>query len=163
MPQSNDPNDPHNLTRFLRIQNTRGHYATALSEMRAGAKESHWIWFVFPQLAGLSAFPSQTARRYAVRSAAEARAYLAHPVLGRRLREIGLVVAESEVRDVGELMGGEVDSVKLRSCMTLFKWVVGRMGDGEREEGDEVFGRVLEKYFGGEDDERTVEMLEDLP
>lgn len=159
---SNNTADPFNLDRFVRIQDARGNYATALSEMRRGRKQSHWIWYVFPQIAGLTRYPSETARRYAIGSPAEARAYLAHPVLGPRLREITRVVLHSPVRDVAELMGAmEVDQQKLRSSMTLFMRVSERSGEvwegeePEEPEEDGIFEQVLEKYFNMEEDEAT--------
>jgi uncharacterized protein (DUF1810 family) len=153
-------NNQFDLDRFVRIQDTRRNYAGALAEIRAGRKDSHWIWFVFPQIAGLGKYPSEMAQRFAIGSLAEARAYLAHPVLGPRLREISRAVLESPVEDVGELMGSmSVDQQKLRSSMTLFKRVVDGMGEEERREEDKVFEKVLEKYFDGEEDEETVKKL----
>lgn len=158
-PTNGDPgDDTYNLSRFVRIQDARQNYAAALAEVRMGRKESHWMWFIFPQIAGLAKFPSDAARRYAISSLGEAEAYLAHPVLGHRLREISRAVLESEARDVRELMGGSaVDEDKLRSCMTLFKRVVD--GLGERRDGDGVFEGVLGRYFGGVEDGKTVEKI----
>ena len=100
------------------------------------------------------------ARHFAISSLDEARAYLAHPVLGQRLREISKAVLDSEVEDVGDLMGSmAVDQDKLRSSMTLFKRVVDGMGEREKGEGDDVFERVLEKYFEGKEDAETVKRL----
>ncbi|OIW32007.1 DUF1810-domain-containing protein [Coniochaeta ligniaria NRRL 30616] len=151
--------DNFNLDRFVRFQDTRRNYDAALAEIRMGRKESHWIWFVFPQISGLGAFPSDMAQHFAIGSLAEAQAYLAHPVLGPRLREISQAVLESEVEDVGELMGSSVDRQKLRSSMTLFKRVVDGIGGEDRSEGDGVFEGVLEKYYDGEEDEETVKRL----
>ncbi|KAJ9158141.1 hypothetical protein NKR19_g3611 [Coniochaeta hoffmannii] len=155
------PADTHNLSRFLHAQDHNSTYRRALSEIRAGRKRSHWMWFVFPQLAGLSPSPSPTARFFAIRSLAEAEAYLSHPVLGARLREISTAVLREgrQAGSVGGLMGGEVDVDKLRSCMTLFKRVVdGKEGKGV-EEGDRIFEEVLGRWFGGEEDRRTGEVL----
>ncbi|KAB5523846.1 hypothetical protein GE09DRAFT_1152772 [Coniochaeta sp. 2T2.1] len=158
--QQQQPRQNNNLDRFLTIQDSHRNYATALSEIRSGRKRSHWIWFVFPQIAGLGQFPSQMARHFAIASLDEARAYLAHPVLGQRLREISKAVLDSEVEDVGELMGSmAVDQDKLRSSMTLFKRVVDGMAEAERAQGDEVFEGVLEKYFEGVEDGETVKRL----
>ncbi|KAB5532524.1 hypothetical protein GE09DRAFT_1144882 [Coniochaeta sp. 2T2.1] len=161
-PPHRQRHQPHhnNLNRFLTIQDSHRNYATALSEIRSGRKRSHWIWFVFPQITGLGQFPSQMARHFAITSLEEARAYLAHPVLGQRLREISKAVLDSEVEDVGQLMGSmAVDKDKLRSSMTLFKRVVDGMGEAERGEEDEVFEGVLEKYFEGVEDGETVKRL----
>src|SRR3954453_19609355 len=107
--------DPHDLHRFVLAQ--EGVYDAAVSELRAGRKTSHWMWFVFPQIAGLGRSP--TAQRYAIGSLAEAQAYLAHPVLGGRLRECTRVLTKlDETR--AEAVFGSVDAMKLRSSMTLF-------------------------------------------
>ncbi|KAH8912412.1 DUF1810-domain-containing protein [Coniochaeta sp. PMI_546] len=149
-----------NLDRFVRIQDHRRNYHAALAEIQRGRKDSHWIWFVFPQIAGLGRHPSEMTRHFAIGSAAEAEAYLAHPVLGPRLAEISRAVLDSPVREVGELMGRmSVDQQKLKSSMTLFKRVVDGLAAEERREGDEVFEKVLEKYFDGEEDEETVKLL----
>lgn len=157
------PSASHNLSRFLTVQNTHENYTHALSEIRAGRKQSHWMWYIFPQIAGLAAFPSPAARHYALSSGAEARAYLGHPVLGPRLWEISRAVLAqgSEVGDAAELMGSEVDKVKLRSCMTLFKRVVDGLREEERRQGDEVFAAVLDRFSGGVEDAKTVEKLEE--
>lgn len=148
-----DAADPYDLDRFLAAQ--EHDYPTALAEIRAGSKRSHWMWYVFPQLAGLGS--SGTARRYAIRSAAEARAYLAHPVLGARLREIARAACEAPAADARTLMGSP-DDLKLRSCATLFAHVSAP---------GSVFERVLDRWFGGEPDARTLELLraggEDVP
>src|SRR5436305_7659483 len=107
--------DPFELSRFARAQEDNGTYERALAELRRGRKQSHWMWFVFPQLAGLGR--SGTARRYAISSLEEARAYLEHPVLGKRLRECARVVAETVDDPVSVF--GPVDAMKLRSSMTL--------------------------------------------
>jgi uncharacterized protein (DUF1810 family) len=138
--------DSFDLARFVDAQDAGGTYDRALAELRAGRKTSHWMWFVYPQLAGLGRSP--TAQRYAIGSLAEAQAYLAHPVLGPRLRECARVVAET-ARDP-ESVFGPVDALKLRSCMTLFA----------RAAPDEpVFSAVLDRHYGGEPDPATVRLL----
>ena len=133
--------DPFALDRFVAAQD--GVYPAALAELRRGRKTSHWMWFVFPQIEGLGA--SATARRYAVKSLAEARAYLAHPVLGGRLRESAQAVADGPAADAVALLG-PVDALKLRSSMTLFT---------RADPGEPVFRAVLDRYFGGEPDPAT--------
>jgi uncharacterized protein (DUF1810 family) len=128
------------LQRFVRAQDEGGTYEQALGELRRGRKVSHWMWFVFPQLTGLGR--SSTAQYYAVGSLAEARAYLAHPVLGARLRECAAVLTGlAGSRRAEEVFGG-VDALKLRSSMTLF----ARAAPAEP-----LFAAVLERYFSGPD------------
>src|SRR6478735_8455990 len=133
--------DPFDLERFVRAQEASGTYDHALAELRAGAKRSHWMWFVFPQVAGLGR--SATAQRYAVSGLPEARAYLAHPVLGPRLVECARALDELAETDARRVLGG-IDAVKLRSSMTLFE----RAADDDLEMADH-FGRVLDHYFEG--------------
>lgn len=140
--------DPHDLERFVTAQDQAGTYETALAELRAGAKHGHWMWFVFPQLAGLGSSP--TAQRYAIRSLAETRAYLAHPVLGPRLRESARALADLDAPADPEAILGSVDALKLRSSMTLF----ARADPGER-----AFTTVLERYYRGQTDPATEERL----
>ena len=140
-------NDPHNLERFVAAQNDGGTYAQALEELRAGSKRSHWMWFVFPQVAGLG--QSATSRRYAIASLDEARAYLQHPVLGPRLLECAIAVDNVGNRGAAEIFGG-IDARKLQSSMTLFL----RAAPDEQ-----VFRRVLEHFFGGEADAATDGLL----
>jgi len=135
--------DPFHLQRFLDAQDGGGTYDAALAELRAGAKRSHWMWFVFPQVAGLGR--SATAQHYAISGLAEARAYLAHPVLGPRLRECARVLASLDVTDPVAVFGG-IDAQKLRSSMTLF---------AAAAPDEPVFRDVLEHYFGGEPDPET--------
>jgi uncharacterized protein (DUF1810 family) len=142
--------DPWRLERFVTAQERDGTYQEAVAELRAGAKVSHWMWFVFPQIAGLGR--SAVSREYAISSVAEARAYLAHPVLGPRLRECARIVAGTEGR-TAERIFGSVDAVKLRSSVTLF--AAAETG----EAGSNVFRAVLAKYFGGVPDEATVARL----
>ena len=157
--------DPWRLDRFVTAQERSGTYQRAVAELRAGAKVSHWMWFVFPQVAGLGM--SAMSREYAISSVAEARAYLAHPVLGPRLRECARVVAGTEGRSA-ERIFGPVDAMKLRSSMTLFAaaeadeaGATGAVGGGQApgEADGNVFRAVLTKYFGGVPDEATVARL----
>ena len=140
------PDDPHDLKRFLDAQDSI--YDDALAEIRAGRKRSHWMWFIFPQFAGLGFSP--TSQHFAINSIAEARAYLAHPVLGSRLVECAEATLSVEGRTAREIFGSP-DDLKLRSSATLFASV---SPDGS------VFHRLLEKYFDGQPDGRTLELLE---
>jgi uncharacterized protein (DUF1810 family) len=137
--------DPFDLQRFVDAQAPV--YATALAELRAGAKRSHWMWFVFPQVAGLGFSPM--AQRYAIAGLAEARAYLAHPLLGARLRECVQAMLGVDGRSAREVLGSP-DDLKFRSCLTLF-------AQAAREEA--LFAAGLEKYFGGAPDAATLEKL----
>ncbi len=137
--------DPYDLNRFILAQEKD--YAPALAEIRSGRKRTHWMWYIFPQIDGLGF--SQTARRYAIRGLDEARAYLEHPVLGPRLRECAEAVLAVQGRSAREIFGAP-DDLKLRSCGTLFAEVSA--------EGS-VFRRVLEEYFGGDADGRTLALL----
>src|SRR5215470_16949284 len=110
--------DPYDLARFVAAQDAGGTYLRAVAELRAGDKQSHWMWFVFPQIAGLGRSP--TAVRYAIASLNEAKAYLAHPILGERLRECAKLVLKVEGRTAREIFGS-VDEMKFRSCLTLFR------------------------------------------
>jgi uncharacterized protein (DUF1810 family) len=120
-----------------------------VAELRRGRKTSHWMWFVFPQLRGLGR--SETARFYGLASADEARAYLAHPVLGPRLRECVALVLDVDGRSVHEIFGSP-DDLKLRSCLTLFAHIAPDDG---------LFQRALDRLFGGERDERTLALLDE--
>jgi len=137
--------DPFDLDRFVRAQD--GVHAVALAELRRGRKSSHWMWFVFPQLAGLGL--SATAERYAVTGPDEARAYLAHPVLGSRLAEVTDAAATAPASSVDALMGG-IDALKLRSSMTLFAAVAPDPAP---------FRRVLDRWWDGAEDDRTLALL----
>jgi uncharacterized protein (DUF1810 family) len=134
-------NDPFNLQRFVDAQHPA--YQTARAELRAGRKRSHWMWFIFPQAAGLG--HSQMARRFAIASRAEAVAYLQHPVLGSRLRECSEIVARLDGLTAHAIFGSP-DDLKFRSSMTLFSQVAP---------GDRVFAECLQKYFNGEPDPAT--------
>lgn len=144
MPQ-NDENDPYNLHRFVEAQDPV--YEQACSELRRGQKSGHWMWFIFPQIAGLGF--SSTARFYAISSLAEADAYLHHPVLGPRLEECCRLVNLVEDRSADEIFGYP-DTLKFRSSLTLFA-----RADGENT----VFQKALDKYFQGELDPSTLERL----
>jgi uncharacterized protein (DUF1810 family) len=138
--------DPFDLQRFVDAQDRGGTYAQALAELRAGAKLSHWMWFVFPQLAGLGR--SATAQHYAISGPAEAQAYLAHPVLGPRLRECAEALTGLATADPVQVFGG-VDAQKLQSSMTLFAAVSA----------EPVFSAVLDRFFGGRSDPGTTSRL----
>ena len=140
--------DPHDLQRFVDAQDRGATYEGALAELQAGRKQSHWMWFVFPQLAGLGT--SAMARTYAIGSLAEARAYLAHPVLGPRLLECARALAEHGDLPAGRILG-EIDAVKLRSSMTLF----ARAAAPE----EQAFGEVLNRFYDGVADARTEQLL----
>jgi uncharacterized protein (DUF1810 family) len=135
--------DPFELERFVSAQDQGGTFDAAVAELREGRKRSHWMWFVFPQIAGLGQTP--TSRRYAISSLAEAQAYLAHPVLGPRLIECTRIVGGVGGRTAEEIFGG-IDALKLRSSMTLF---------ARADPGNPVFQEVLDAYFGGVGDEAT--------
>ena len=137
--------DPHDLRRFSEAQESV--YETALSELRDGRKRSHWMWFVFPQFAGLGS--SASCRHFAIRSADEARAYLAHPVLGPRLVECADAVLAVTGRSAHEIFGSP-DDLKLRSSATLFASV---------SPPGSVFERLLDKYFAGERDDATLRWI----
>jgi uncharacterized protein (DUF1810 family) len=143
--QTRYQDDPFDLARFTTAQ--EGVYDGALAEIRAGDKRSHWMWFIFPQIDGLGS--SSTAKHYAIKSAEEARQYLSHPVLGPRLRECAEAVLAVEGRTASEIFSSP-DDLKLKSSMTLFEVVA---------EEDAVFGRVLDKYYHGQPDSRTLKIL----
>ncbi len=132
------------LERFLVAQEHS--YDTALREIRAGHKRSHWMWYIFPQIAGLGM--SYTAQLYAIADIDEARRYIAHPLLGARLIEISRALLTLESSDAAAVMGYP-DDLKLRSCMTLFSQVSD----------DPVFTAVLDKFYGGRADTRTLSIL----
>jgi uncharacterized protein (DUF1810 family) len=137
--------DTFDLDRFVSAQEDV--YDSAIAEIRAGRKRTHWMWFVFPQLRGLGSSP--ISRQFAIRSAAEARAYLAHPILGPRLLECCDALLRVNAGSVNEIFGSP-DDLKLRSCATLFASV---------SEPGSVFERVLGRFFDGAPDERTEALL----
>ncbi len=139
--------DPYDLQRFVAAQDAGGTYQRAVGELRNGRKASHWMWFVFPQVAGLGYSPaSQT---YAISGLEEARAYLAHPVLGARLIECAAILAGLAGRTAEQVLG-EVDALKLRSSMTLFMHAAP---------GEPVFRQVLDQYFDGIPDPATEQRI----
>ncbi|HBH81502.1 MAG TPA: DUF1810 domain-containing protein [Nitrospira sp.] len=137
--------DRYNLQRFLGAQEPV--YDTVRAELQARRKSSHWIWFIFPQIAGLG--HSNMAQQFAIASLDEAKAYLQHPVLGQRLRECTQLVLNVEGRSAEEIFGYP-DNLKFRSCMTLF---MSAATDNTR------FNDALEKYFDGQPDQKTLEIL----
>ena len=139
--------DPYDLQRFVTAQDAGGTYDHATAELRSGRKTSHWMWFIFPQVAGLGYSP--TSRTYAITSLAEARAYLAHPVLGARLIECAEILTRVPGRTAEQIFG-EVDALKLRSCVTLFRHAAP---------GVPVFSQVLDQYFDGIPDSATEQRI----
>jgi uncharacterized protein (DUF1810 family) len=140
--------DPFNLERFVVAQDSGGAYDRAVSELRGGRKAGHWMWFVFPQVAGLG--QSDTSRWFAISSLAEARAYLVHPVLGPRLSECARILTDELSGASAEQIFGGLDALKLRSSMTLFT----------RAAPDEaLFDQVLSRYFDGVADAATDKLL----
>jgi uncharacterized protein (DUF1810 family) len=139
--------DPYRLERFAQAQDADGTYQRAMAELRAGRKVSHWMWFVFPQVAGLGF--SAMSQRYAISGLAEARAYLNHPVLGPRLTECARIVAGTAGRTADDIFG-PVDAMKLRSSMTLFAAAAPE---------ETVFADVLATHFGGVPDDATLARL----
>jgi uncharacterized protein (DUF1810 family) len=147
--RKDDPgaSDPYDLERFVTAQNAGGTYDQVTEELRQGQKASHWMWFVFPQIDGLGR--SETARKYAISSLEEARAYLAHPVLGPRLIECTRIVAMLHDRTAQQIFGA-VDAQKLHSSMTLFH---------EAAPDEPSFTQVLDGYFDGGQDEATTQRV----
>jgi Uncharacterized conserved protein len=137
--------DPYDLARFVAAQD--GVYDSALAELRRGLKTGHWMWFIFPQIAGLGL--SSMSQRYAIRSLDEARAYLAHPVLGPRLRACAQAVADVSGKTAEQILG-PIDAMKLRSSMTLFH---------RADPTEPIFAAVLAKYYDGVPDEATDRLL----
>ena len=140
-----DIDDPYELNRFISAQN--GVYDRALAELRDGLKRSHWMWYIFPQIDGLGHSP--TTRLYSVKSLDEARQYLSHPVLGARLVECAEAVLAVSGQSASDIFG-HPDDWKLQSSMTLFELVSGPHS---------VFGRVLDKYYQGKRDSRTLQIV----
>jgi uncharacterized protein (DUF1810 family) len=139
--------DLHRLQRFVDAQDDDGTYESALRELRDGRKRSHWMWFIFPQIAGLGQSP--TSRRYAISSLAEARAYVEHPVLGPRLEESARALLQRTGGSARDIFGG-IDAMKLRSSMTLFH---------RADPDNALYTEVLDRYFGGELDSDTDRLL----
>lgn len=139
--------DLFNLNRFVEAQEVI--CPTALQELKLGRKRSHWMWYIFPQLKHLG--HSYNSKFYGISGLEEATAYLEHPVLGQRLREISETILALPTDDAREVFGG-IDSLKLRSSMTLFDLVSP----------DDVFAQVLDKYFNGQKDDRTISMINSI-
>jgi uncharacterized protein (DUF1810 family) len=144
-------NDPYNLERFILAQNFENAYENALREMRRGRKTSHWMWFIFPQMTGLGR--SFMARKYAIRSLAEAQEYLRHPLLGDRLVEATEALGQVDASTV-EGVFGSTDTQKLQSSLTLFALASG--------EADSIFDRALARCFDGERDSVTAGLVQDV-
>ncbi len=140
--------DPYRLERFVEAQDRAGTYDRAVAELRAGSKQSHWMWFIFPQIAGLGSSPM--AQEFAIGSLAEARAYLAHPVLGPRLAECSRILNAAADGTSATAILGPVDAMKLRSSMTLFAAAAPEV---------QTFTDVLSRFFDGQPDEATLERL----
>lgn len=139
------PGDPFDLNRFVEAQ--AASYRDALAELRSGRKRTHWSWYVLPQVAGLGSSPMSV--RYAIRSLAEAKAYLEHPVLGARLRECVAAMNDLTGSSASQILG-EIDAQKFRSCLTLFAQASGS---------EAIFAEALDKYFSGNADTATLAML----
>lgn len=142
-------NDPFDLARFLEAQELM--YGTALSELKNGQKRSHWMWFVFPQIDGLGS--STTAKRYAIKSTAEAKAYLNHPLLGARLTECTKTLLSIKGLSASDIFGYP-DDLKFCSSMTLFERVTSE---------DSLFSRAIDQYCGGQRDEKTLAIIGAVP
>lgn len=141
--------DPYDLNRFVRAQDES--YQQALTELERGRKQSHWMWFIFPQIDGLGSSP--ISRRYAIKSEDEARAYLAHPVLGPRLTQCVEAILAVDGKSATEILGYP-DDLKLKSCATLFAHVSSP---------GSAFERVLDKFYSGERDAATLRLLASQP
>lgn len=137
--------DPYDLDRFVTAQS--GVYDQALTELSAGRKRTHWMWFIFPQFAGLG--HSAMSQRYAIKSIEEAKAYLAHPILGPRLRQCVDAMISVKVRSAHDILGYP-DDLKFRSSMTLFSAV---------SEAVSPFERAIDRFFEGEPDRKTLDLL----
>lgn len=137
--------DPFELSRFVDAQSSS--YSTAVDELKAGKKSSHWMWFIFPQVAGLGS--STMGKRYAIGSRVEAEAYLEHPLLGKRLETCVHALLKVEGRSAGQIMGYP-DFMKLQSAMTLF---------AEISPAESCFAQLLKKYYGGSKDAKTLSFL----
>ncbi len=140
-----ESDDPFNLKRFTSAQESI--YDCALAELRRGLKQSHWMWFIFPQIIGLGS--SYNSRFYAITGIEEARQFLQHPILGKRLLECTEAVLAVDGRSASDIFGYP-DDLKLKSSMTLFAYVASARS---------VFDRILEKYFSGERDKKTLQLL----
>ena len=142
---SRSADDPYNLSRFVRAQERD--YESALSEINRGQKRTHWMWYIFPQLDGLAL--SATSKRYSIKNAKDAKAYLDHRVLGPRLLECAEAVVLIEGKSAAEIFGSP-DDLKLRSCATLFACVLPQ---------GSVFDRLIDKYYRGERESKTLQLM----
>lgn len=138
------------LTRFIEAQEQQ--YAIALAEMESGVKTGHWMWFIFPQIEGLGI--SEISQFYAIKNLTEAKAFIKHAILGSRLKEISLVLLQQDTNNA-HLIFGSPDNLKLHSCMTLF-------AIADEANPDNVFEKVLVKFFNGKYDRRTLEILDEI-
>ena len=138
--------DNYNLDRFIKEQEQT--YSTACAELSRGRKVSHWMWWIFPQIKGLGM--TSTSQYYSIQSMGEAKAFLAHPYLGKNIREISSILLGLDTNDASRVMGYP-DDLKLRSSMTLFAEAAPEV---------EVFQKVLDKFYDGEKDERTISLLQ---
>ena len=143
-----DDTEPYNLRRFVEAQ--EGVYTVALAELQRGQKRTHWMWFIFPQITGLG--HSAMSKRYAIENREEAEQYLRHPILGKRLIACAEAVLHTQGRSASQIFGSP-DDVKLKSCMTLF---------ASLPDATPVFSQVIDKYFQGKRDTRTLQLLENL-
>ena len=134
------------INRFLHAQDDFGGYQQAVLELKAGRKTGHWIWYIFPQIQGLGR--SSNSKLYAISSLDEAQEYLAHPVLGARLKECTGIILSHKGDDIYAIMGSSIDAVKLRSSMTLFDIISP----------NDIFGEVLDSFYGGRRDQRTIDI-----
>ncbi len=141
-------NSDNTLNHFLSAQQSI--YTQVLQELQNGKKTTHWMWFIFPQIDGLG--PSTTAKYYSIKSINEAKEYIDHPVLGKRLLECSNIILKIEGKSVEDIFGYP-DYLKLKSCMTLFNYAVPK---------HKVFADVLNKYFAGEQDEQTISILQKM-
>jgi uncharacterized protein (DUF1810 family) len=149
MPTKSDTigqNDPFNLARFVNAQDKI--YGNVLAELKNGRKQNHWMWYIFPQIDGLGYSP--TSKHYAIKSKEEARQYLSHPILGRRLLECAETILDIKGRSASEIFCSP-DDMKLKSSMTLFACIT---------DSETVFARVLDKYFHGQRDSKTLNLLD---
>jgi uncharacterized protein (DUF1810 family) len=149
--------DPYHLERFVNAQDSC--FEQVRSELAAGEKRSHWMWFIFPQIQGLGS--SSMARQYAISGSGEAIAYLLHPILGPRLRDCTHLVNNVSGRSISEIFSSP-DDMKFHSSITLFAWAASR-SPGDEIDGNQVFRQALSRYFAGKPDRATIERLPRKP
>lgn len=145
----------YDLNRFIHAQ--KNTYQAARQELAAGRKSSHWMWFIFPQIAGLGRSP--TARHYELQSIAEAQAYLAHPLLGTRIIDLTRILVDDVNGRSAEEIFGYPDYLKFHSSMTLFDIAALEMPDQYNNDAQNIFGKALDKFYGGERDSKTLSVL----